>query len=81
MLQKSKREKLSIGRSGTNRAHKFADGKTMTDDKTQLGRHIWWHTVIFGANVPGRRGSTPCAVIFFLKHLSVGREVFFFVPL
>lgn len=29
-----KREKLSIGRSGTNRAHKFADGKTMADEKT-----------------------------------------------
>ena len=57
MLQKSKREKLSIGRSGTNRAHKFADGKTMADDKTQLGRHIWWHTVIFGADIP--RQCTP----------------------
>lgn len=56
-----KREKLSIGRSGTNRAHKFADGKTMADDKTQLGRHIWWHTVIFGADTPRRRGLTPRA--------------------
>lgn len=35
-----KREKLSIGRSGTNRAHKFADGKTMADDKTQLGFNL-----------------------------------------
>lgn len=37
----------------TNWAHKFADGKTMADDKTQLGRHIWRHTVISGANAPG----------------------------
>ena len=54
-----KREKLSIGRSGTNRAHKFADGKTMADDKTQLGQHIWRHTVIFGADTPRQFGSTP----------------------
>lgn len=47
-----KREKLSIGRSGTNRAHKFADGKTVADDKTQLGRHIWQHTVIFWVDTP-----------------------------
>lgn len=56
-----KREKLSIGRSGTNRAHKFADGKTMADDKTQLGRHIWQHTVISGTPIPRRRGLTPRA--------------------
>lgn len=43
----------------TNWAHKFADGKTMADDKTQLGRHIWWHTVIFGAPIPRQFGSTP----------------------
>lgn len=33
----------------------------MADDKTQLGRHIWWHTVIFGADTPRRRGLTPRA--------------------
>ena len=31
----------------------------MADDKTQLGRHIWWHTVIFGADIPRPFGSTP----------------------
>lgn len=61
-----KREKLSIGRSGTNRVHRFADGKTMADDKTQLGRHIWQHTVISGAPIPRRRGLTPRAANTFI---------------
>lgn len=64
-----KREKLSIGRSGTNRAHKSADGKTMADEKTQLGRHIRWHTVIFGADTPRRRGLTPRAAFLQLVSL------------
>ena len=50
----------------TNWAHKFADGKTMANDKTQLGRHIWRHTVISGAPIPRRRGLTPRAANTFI---------------